>query len=201
MTREGFLLVFSFYKPENNFNPQQLLQEEQLITGLRARDRQTVDYLYEKYSKALFAVISRVIKDRDIAEEVFHDAFVKIIRKIDSYDESKGRLYTWMANVCRNAAIDKTRSKEFSKSQKTNTIDNYVYGLEGSSGTLDKVDGIGVKDLITNLSEEQRFVVECIYFKGYTHSEISEEYEIPLGTVKSRIRAAINVLKKNINRI
>ncbi|GAB3658314.1 sigma-70 family RNA polymerase sigma factor [Echinicola sediminis] len=177
------------------------MQEEQLIKGLRARERQTVDYLYEKYSRALFAVISRVIKDRDIAEEVFHDAFVKIIRKIDHYDESKGRLYTWMANVCRNAAIDKTRSKEFSKSSKTNTIDNYVYGLEGTSGTAAAVEGIGVKELIADLNEEQRFVVECVYFKGYTHSEISEEFEIPLGTVKSRIRAAINVLKKNINRI
>lgn len=80
------------------------MQEDQLITGLRAKDKRTVDYLYEKYSRALFVVISRVIKDHDIAEEVFHDAFVKIIRRIDSYDESKGRLYTWMANVCRNAA-------------------------------------------------------------------------------------------------
>lgn len=177
------------------------MQEEQLIEGLRNRDRQSVDYLYEKYSRALYAVISRVIRDRDIAEEVFHDAFVKIIRRIDSYDESKGRLYTWMANVCRNAAIDKTRSKEFSKDSKTNTIDNYVYGLEGTSGTAERVDGIGVKDLLGSLSEEQRFVVECIYFKGYTHSEISEEFEIPLGTVKSRIRAALGVLKKNVNRI
>ncbi|QDH81378.1 sigma-70 family RNA polymerase sigma factor [Echinicola soli] len=177
------------------------MQEDQLIKGLRAKDKQTVDYLYEKYSRALFAVISRVINDHDIAEEVFHDAFVKIIRRIDSYDESKGRLYTWMANVCRNAAIDKTRSKEFSKDSKTNTIDHYVYGLEGASGTTEAVDGIGVKELITTLNEEQRFVVECIYFKGYTHSEISEEFEIPLGTVKSRIRAALGVLKKNINRI
>ncbi|GGZ41590.1 RNA polymerase [Echinicola pacifica] len=177
------------------------MQEEQLISGLRDRDKQTVDYLYDKYSHALFAVISRVIRDRDIAEEVFHDAFVKIIRKIDSYDESKGKLYTWMANVCRNAAIDKTRSKEFSQNSKTNTIDQYVYGLEGASGTAQIVDGIGVKELMTSLSEEQRFVIECIYFKGYTHSEISEEFEIPLGTVKSRIRAALGVLKKNINRI
>ncbi|GGF40369.1 RNA polymerase sigma factor [Echinicola rosea] len=177
------------------------MQEDQLIKGLRAKDKQIVDYLYDKYSRALFAVISRVIKDHDIAEEVFHDAFVKIIRRIESYDESKGRLYTWMANVCRNAAIDKTRSKEFSKDSKTNTIDNYVYGLEGASGTTEAVDAIGVKELITTLNEEQRFVVECIYFKGYTHSEISEEFEIPLGTVKSRIRAALGVLKKNINRI
>lgn len=177
------------------------MEEEQIIAGLRAQDRKTVEYLYEKYSRALFAVISRIITDKDIAEEVFHDAFIKITRKIDSYDESKGRLYTWMANICRNSAIDKTRSKEYSKSSKTNTIDDYVYGLESESGTSELVDGIGVKELLVNLNEEQRFVIECIYFKGYTHSEISEEFDLPLGTVKSRIRAAINVLKKNLDKI
>lgn len=177
------------------------MEEEQLIAGLRAQDRKTIEYLYDKYSRALFTVISRIITDKDIAEEVFHDAFIKITRKIDSYDESKGRLYTWMANICRNSAIDKTRSKEYSKSNKTNTIDDYVYGLESESGTSELVDGIGVKELLVDLNEEQRFVIECIYFKGYTHSEISEEFDLPLGTVKSRIRAAINVLKKNLDRI
>lgn len=177
------------------------MEEEKIIAGLRVQDRKTVEYLYDKYSRALFAVISRIITDKDIAEEVFHDAFIKITRKIDSYDESKGRLYTWMANICRNAAIDKTRSKEYSKSSKTNTIDDYVYGLESESGTSELVDAIGVKELLVDLNEEQRFVIECIYFKGYTHSEISEEFDLPLGTVKSRIRAAINVLKKNLGKI
>ncbi|GAB2627715.1 sigma-70 family RNA polymerase sigma factor [Belliella aquatica] len=192
--------MLSFYRIVNIIK-RQLLEEEQLIAGLRAQDRKTVEYLYDKYSRALFAVISRIIIDKDIAEEVFHDAFIKITRKIDGYDESKGRLYTWMANICRNSAIDKTRSKEFSKSSKTNTIDDFVYGLESASGTLEQVDGIGVKELLTVLNEEQRFVIECIYFKGYTHSEVSEEYDIPLGTVKSRIRAAVNVLKKNLEKI
>ncbi len=178
-----------------------LLQEEQLIAGLRAKDRKTTEYLYEKYSRALYAVISRIIFDQDIAEEVFHDSFIKITRKIDSYDESKGRLYTWMANICRNSAIDKTRSKELSQSAKTNTIDDFVYGLESQSGTMDHVDGIGVKELMNQLNDDQKFIIEYIYFKGYTHSEVSEEFDIPLGTVKSRVRAAIQVLKKNLDRI
>jgi len=177
------------------------LQEEQLIEGLRARDKKTVEYLYEKYSRALLGVIFRIISDQDIAEEVFHDAFIKITRKIDSYEESKGRLYTWMANICRNSAIDKLRSKEISQSSKTNGIDDFVYGLESQSGTEEHVEGIGVKELMNELNEDQKFVIEYIYFKGYTHSEISEEFEIPLGTVKSRVRAALLVLKKNIDRI
>lgn len=177
------------------------MQEEEIIAGLRARDRKTTEYLYEKYSRALFAVISRIILDSDIAEEVFHDAFIKITRKIDSYEESKGRLYTWMANICRNSAIDKLRSKEISQTTKTNTIDDFVFGLESQSGTMEQVEGIGVRELMNQLNEDQRFIIEYIYFQGYTHSEVSEEFDIPLGTVKSRVRAALQVLKKNLERI
>ena len=177
------------------------MQEDELIAGLRSKDRKTTEYLYEKYSKALFAVIARIIADSDIAEEVFHDSFIKITKKIDSYEESKGRLYTWMANICRNSAIDKLRSKEISQSSKTNTIDDFVYGLESQSGTMEQVEAIGVKELMNDLNEDQRFIIEYIYFKGYTHSEVSEEFDIPLGTVKSRVRASIQVLKKNLDRI
>ena len=177
------------------------MEEVQLIAGLRAKDRKTTEYLYDKYSRALYAVISRIVFDKDIAEEVFHDSFVKITRKIERYDESKGRLYTWMANICRNSAIDKLRSKEISQSGKTNTIDDFVYGMESQSGTQEQIDGIGVKELMIDLNDDQKFIVEYIYFKGYTHSEVSEEFDIPLGTVKSRVRAAIQVLKKNVARI
>ena len=86
------------------------MQEDEIIAGLKIKDRKTTEYLYEKYSRALFAVILRIISDSDIAEEVFHDSFLKITKKIDSYDESKGRLYTWMAYICRYASIDRLRS-------------------------------------------------------------------------------------------
>lgn len=146
-------------------------------------------------------VILRIISDNDIAEEVFHDSFIKITRKIDSYEESKGRLYTWMANICRNSAIDKLRSKEISQTGKTNAIDDFVFGIESQSGTLEHVEGIGVRELMNQLTADQKFIIEYIYFQGYTHSEISEEFDIPLGTVKSRVRAALQVLKKNLEKI
>ncbi|WP_332913270.1 RNA polymerase sigma factor [Algoriphagus boritolerans] len=66
------------------------MQEEQLIEGLRARDRKTTEYLYEKYSRALYAVIARILSDQDIAEEVFHDAFIKITKKLTLMKSQKG---------------------------------------------------------------------------------------------------------------
>lgn len=177
------------------------MKEDQIVSGLRANDKATVEYVYEKYSRALLGVILRIIPDRDIAEEVFHDAFVKIVRKVDGYQVEKGSIYTWMSNICRNAAIDKTRSKEFSNSQKTNPLEDYVYAYEDQAGTADYVEGIGVKELLADLNEDQRFVIKYIYFKGYTHSEISEEFGIPLGTVKSRLRASLAVLKNKLEKI
>jgi len=127
--------------------------------------------------------------------------FLKLRKRSIPTMRQNSRLYTWMAAICRNAAIDKTRSKEYSTSSKTNGIDAYVYGLEGESDTAAAVDGIGVRELMDDLNEEQRLVMECIYFKGYTHSEVAEMYSLPLGTVKSRVRAALQVLKKKAGKI
>ncbi len=180
---------------------EKLIEEDELVSRLQANERGAVEYLYKKYAGALLGVIGRIITDTDLAEEVFHDAFVKICQKSESYDPSKGRLYTWMANICRNSAIDKTRSKEFSKAGKTNTIDDFVYKIEADNQIESEVDFIGLKETLYVLNEEQRFIIDQIYFQGYTHSEVAEEFGIPLGTVKSRLRAALIVLRKKLGEI
>jgi RNA polymerase sigma factor (sigma-70 family) len=174
------------------------ISEEDLIRRLRSSDRQAVEYLYDKYSGALLGVISRIIIDKDIAEEVFHDAFVKICQKINQYDEQRGRLYTWMANLCRNAAIDRTRGKEFSQGTKTDRMDDLVYTAERFGAESDQTDDIGIKELLVGLEENQRFVLEKIYFLGYSHSEVAKEFDLPLGTVKTRLRAALQHLRKKL---
>jgi len=146
-------------------------------------------------------VVSRIIKNEDVAEEVLQDAFLKIWDKIDSYDESKGRLFTWMLNITRNLAIDKIRSKEISKAGKTSGIDNLVHRVEASGVQQQQEDAIGVKEILRALPEEQLFVVEHLYFKGYSQSELAEEFNIPLGTVKTRLRLAMNQLRSIANLI
>lgn len=114
------------------------------------------------------------------------------------YDSTKGRLFTWMMNLARNEAIDKTRSKEIKKSAKTNPIDNSVY-TGSHTNTEATVNGIGVKELMNDLDKEQQFVLNKVYFEGFSHAEISEEFDIPLGTVKSRLRSALKHLRKKQN--
>lgn len=160
-----------------------------------ARDRIAFAYLYDHYSGALYGVISRIINKEEVAEEVLQDVFLKIWAKIEAYDASKGRLFTWMLNIARNQAIDKTRSKEISKDGKTGDIDNLVNRIDRKEFTELAVESIGVPELVSRLPADQRFVVEQLYFKGYTQSEVAEEFEIPLGTVKTRLRLALKQLR------
>ena len=144
-------------------------------------------------------MVLRVIKNEDIAEEVLQDVFLKIWDKIDQYDSAKGKLFTWMLNIARNHAIDKTRSKEISKEQKTRAIENVVHRVEAREPVEQRVEDIGVKDIIKSLPDEQQFVVDYLYFKGYSQSELADEFNIPLGTVKTRLRLAMQSLRETLN--
>lgn len=160
-----------------------------------AKDKSSLSYLYDHYSGALYGVIHRILQHEDIAEEVLQDIFLKIWDRIDQYDASKGKLFTWMLNIARNQAIDKTRSKEISKEKKTKDIDTLVHTVDRQEYQEQQIDGIGVQEILKVLPEEQRFVVEHLYFKGYTQSELAEESGIPLGTVKTRLRTAMQQLR------
>ena len=120
---------------------------------------------------------------------------MRIWDRIDNYDAAKGRLFTWMLNIARNLAIDKTRSKEISKDRKTDDIDDLVNRIDRKQQSEQKVETIGLKEVLGRLSEEQKFVVEYLYLKGYTQSELADEFNIPLGTVKTRLRLAMIELR------
>lgn len=165
---------------------------------LKNHDKSALSYLYDKYSAALYGVASRIIKNDDVTEEVLQDVFVKIWNKIEMYDASKGRFFTWMMNLTRNASIDKLRSKEISRSSKTDSFDDYVYSFDRENSTEMSTDAIGVKALMNDLVEDQKFILQKIYFEGFTHTEIADEYNIPLGTVKSRLRSALKHMRKRL---
>ena len=103
-----------------------------------------------------------------------------------------------MVNLCRNSAIDRTRTREFSQRSKTDQIEDFVYENIKLSAEETASDHIGLDTLINELDENQRFVVKQIYFEGYTHSEVADEFDIPLGTVKTRLRSALQKLRKKL---
>ncbi len=166
-----------------------------MVRDLRSKNRTALEYLYDHYSGALLGCIARIIKREELAEEILQDVFLKIWDRIDSYDATKGKLFTWMLNIARNQAIDKTRSKEFSKGKKTDDIDNFVNKVDRDEYVEQKVDVIGLQELLKLLPEDQRFVIDQHYLKGYTQAEMSEEFNLPLGTVKTRMRLAMIELR------
>jgi RNA polymerase sigma-70 factor (ECF subfamily) len=177
------------------------IEEAILVARLNDRDKQALAYLYDHYSAALYGVVSRIVQKEELAEEVLQDVFLKIWDKIDSYDASKGKLFTWMLNIARNQAIDKLRSREISKSNKTKDIDSLVHTIDNQEQVEQHIDGIGVAEILKALPEEQRFVVDYLYFKGYTQSELAEESGIPLGTIKTRLRSAMQQLRTLVGKV
>lgn len=168
--------------------------ESTLLHALQLHEEQAYSYLYDNYSKALFAIIFQIIPQQEIAEDVLQEVFIKIWQNIKSYDASKGRLYTWMLNIARNQAIDRTRSKDFNNRGKTTELSENVYDEKGSAEI--KMDDVGLRKTLDNLPEENRKLIELAYFQGYTQEEIAKMLGIPLGTVKTRIRATIIQLRK-----
>lgn len=175
------------------------LSEAELIAAIRQRQKLGSEALYDMYSASLFGIIFRLVQDQELAEDLLQDVFVKIWNSFDSYDETKGRLFTWMVNLARNLSVDKLRSKDFRNQSKNQDIENSVIAIDEQLNTTLNPETLGVREMVAKLRPEAQAVLDLIYFKGYTHVEASEELGIPLGTVKTRLRLAIMSLRKLFN--
>ena len=170
--------------------------EQDLILKLKERNSQAYSYLYDNYSAALYSIILQILKETELANDVMQEVFVNIWRKIESYDPAKGRLFTWMLNIARNASIDMLRSKDYQNRQKNQDLSENVHTKSNSLKQLPDIDNIGLVKILEKLRVEYRVLIELAYFKGYTHEEIAEIEDIPLGTVKTRIRNALLQLRE-----
>ena len=162
---------------------------------LAARNEKALEILYDNYSAAMYGVIHRIIQNDAIAEDVLQEAFIKIWNNFLQYDSAKGRLFTWMVNICRNLSIDKVRSKDFANQNKNQQIEKIVSFDVSLSSASYNPDTIGIKEIVRKLEPEYRIVIDLLFFEGYSQSEAAEKLNIPLGTVKTRSRAAIQKLK------
>jgi len=171
--------------------------EQELVLALKRRDNQAFSTLYDNYAGALYSIIKQIITDNgELAGDVLQEVFINIYRKIDTYDQTKGRLFTWMLNIARNASIDALRSKSYQNSQKNQSLPDNVYKVTANQSIQLNIDNIGLKKVLEKLRPEHRVLVELAYFKGFTHEEIAEMMSMPLGTVKTRIRNALLQLRE-----
>ncbi|WP_174395950.1 RNA polymerase sigma factor [Flectobacillus major] len=173
-----------------------VIAEDTLVALLRNKDQRGFSILYDNYSSALYGVIFKIVRSEEIAADVMQDSFVKIWKNIDGYNQSKGTLFTWILNVARNTAIDKIRSQDYQNSQRNQDIESTINIIDSQGASQFDIDAIGLSKVVDKLKPEHRQVIDLLYFKGYTQEEVSKEYGIPLGTVKTRVKSAITHLRE-----
>jgi RNA polymerase sigma-70 factor, ECF subfamily len=169
--------------------------QSQMIFLLQSGDEGSFEALYDAYSSMLFGIILKIVEDKREAENLLQDCFVKIWQNIGHYAQDKGKISTWMINIARNTAIDFTRSKYYNQKLKNQNLENFVHHAGERTITHPCIDTLGLRQLVQRLDPSCREVIEWMYFEGYTQQEIAENFGIPLGTVKSRTRAALRELR------
>ena len=169
------------------------LLEKHIVELLQERDEKAISLLYDNYADTLYGVAYKVVKDEDLAQDIVQESFVKIWKKSDSYDPTKAKLFTWLFRITRNTAIDKLRSIN-TKSDKEIQIDvSDVYNLGEQSI---KPEFLDVKENLGKLESKYRIVLEALFFEGMTQQEASDELDIPLGTIKSRLKIGLREMRK-----
>lgn len=170
--------------------------QDDLVVLIKNRDQKAFSYLYDNYSKVLFGIIYAIVGDYEETEDLIQNTFIKIWNSFDNYDSSKGRLFTWMINIARNVAIDFKRSKN-SKNQNRN-ISNNINDVNNLFAEDFSSDTIGLIGVVEKLNSENLLLIQLAFYKGYTQHEISVELKIPLGTVKTKMRKALLILREQL---
>jgi RNA polymerase sigma factor (sigma-70 family) len=171
------------------------LSEENLVYEISIKSRLGAETFYDMYSSNLYGIIFKIVNNKELAEDLLQQVLMKVWGSIDSYDITRGRLFTWMLTIARNMAKDMLRSRQYVQSLMTDDIDHYIPQIDKSFHVIFNNDVLFIKSMVTRLKKDQKEIIDLIYFKGYTQQEAAEELSLPLGTVKTRCRAAINSLR------
>lgn len=170
-----------------------------ILAAIRRREQTGVERLYQLYSGALYHMILKIVPESETAQEILQDVFLRIWNKIDSYDAQASRPFTWMARIARNRAIDHLRSGQKSRDRQTDQLPDYVANHSPLSEEL-YTDYIGLSKLMNGLDAEHRLIIEYLYFREYSQSEAAEALNIPLGTIKTRSRRALQQLRNMLGK-
>jgi RNA polymerase sigma factor (sigma-70 family) len=176
-----------------------IIAEEKLLEAIRIKSRVGAVALYDMYSNTLYGVITRIVKNKEMAEDVLQETFIKIWDSFGKYDASKGRFFTWMSCIARNMAKDALRSRQYHEYLNTACIDDHAERIDRDNRVNFNTDTVGLKLWLVHLKKAQKDILELIYFKGYTQTEVACKLNIPLGTVKGRCRKGISVLRSIYN--
>lgn len=169
-----------------------------LVKLVQSKSEKGFHTLYNKYCGALYGIILKLVKRTDVADDLLQDTFVKIWKHIDSFDSSRGTLYTWMLNIARNQAVDYLRSATHQKELLQVEIDLFSHCTDSIGNITSNSCAIEFRDFknkALQLNPKYTEVIDLIYFYGWTQEQTAEILKLPLGTIKTRARKALSLLK------
>lgn len=167
--------------------------EKHIVELLKAGDDRAMGLLYDHYADALYGVAVKVTHDETLAQDVLQESFLKIWKNAHKYDADKARLFTWLFRVVQNTAIDAVRSRKRKTSKEVQSDDSSVYPILSTTYAIEHLD---IQEHANGLEDKYRVVIDALFFQGMTQQEASDELNIPLGTVKSRLKIGLRELRK-----
>src|SRR6266581_1988232 len=176
------------------------LSDEALISAIAGGAVWAMEPLYQRYSRILYSLAYRMVADHQVAEDLLQEAFLSVWRRATSYSPQSGAVYSWLASIVHHRTIDYLRAVRRRAGLKEATweeveLDERTAFPDVWEEALRSVQSAQLRAALLNIPSEQRMVIELAYFQGWTHSEIAAGCEIPLGTVKARMRLGLSRLR------
>jgi RNA polymerase sigma-70 factor, ECF subfamily len=169
-----------------------------LIERIAARDAGAVGELYDRHSRLLFSLVLRIVRDRSEAEEVLQEVFITIWTRAATYNATLGSPAGWLVGIARNRAIDRLRAN----ARRPQTVEMAPWQPDAGDDPETRTAFCERRDAVARaldvLPRDQRELIEQAYFLGLTQSELSKRHQLPLGTVKTRIRSAMTLLRQQL---
>jgi RNA polymerase sigma-70 factor, ECF subfamily len=176
------------------------LKDESLLERIREGDLESLEELYERYNRQAFALAYRMLSNRETAEEVTQDAFLSVWRQAATYRAGVGAARPWLLSIVHHRAVDRLRRTR--ERQPAVSLDEAWMKPSGSDVFSDVYRGLQreqIRQALAQLPDEQRVAIDLAYFHGTTYVEIAEMTDVPVGTVKSRVRLGLEKLKSSLD--
>jgi RNA polymerase sigma-70 factor (ECF subfamily) len=176
--------------------------DRELIERLRGRDPQAMSDLYDRFSRVVFSVIVRIVRNSSVAEELTQEAFLRAWNRGGDFDATRGKIGPWLLTIARNRAIDYLRSTAGQQQATTYELvssERVALFVNNEERMLDQEQARRIRAGFSKLNENQRKVLELAYFEGLSQSEMAAKLGQPLGTVKTWVRTALATLRENFH--
>ena len=172
--------------------------DQDLIERLRRRDPDAMSDLYDRYSRVVYSVILRIVRNASVAEELVQESFLRAWNRGSDFDSTRGRIGPWLLTIARNRAIDYLRSSAGQQQATTFELvssERVSLFVNTEDRMLDQEQARRIRSAFSQLNENQRQVLELAYFEGLSQSEMAEKLGQPLGTIKTWVRTALTTLR------